>query len=249
MNSMLSVAGHEFRRLFISPFGWVILASAQFILAVFFYLLLSRYLESENVFAGRGLTAVVVTGMFQIAGIVMLVISPFITMRSFSDEYRNGTIKLLLSSPLSMVALVTGKFAGLMLFYFCHLILISLMPLSLSIGTSLDFGLLFSGISGMLLLFTSFVAIGLFISSLSSSPALAAINSFILLWGLWLIHIINDTDNLHLEGLINYLSLQRHFNALLSGAFNTSDLVYYLLLTSLFIILTIWRLDALRTHK
>ncbi|NKB36329.1 MAG: ABC transporter permease subunit [Gammaproteobacteria bacterium] len=155
MNSVISIARHEFRKLFISLFGWTILASVQFILAVFFYLLLSKYLESGSVFAGRGLTAVVVTGMLQIAGVVMLVISPFITMRSFSDEYRNGTIKLLFSSPVSIVALVMGKFIGLMLFYFCLLILICLMPLSLTSGTVLDFGLLFSGISGVFLLFSS----------------------------------------------------------------------------------------------
>lgn len=246
---MFSIARHEFRRLFISPFAWVILAGVQFILAVFFYLLLSKYLESGSVYAARGLTAIVVSGMLQIAGLVMLVISPLITMRSFSDEYRNGTIKLLLSSPVSMFALVTGKFAGLLLFYFCQLILILLMPLSLLSGTSLDSGLLFSGICGVFLLLTSFVAIGLFVSSLSSSPALAAVNSFLLLMGLWLIHVINDTDNIYLESFINYLSLQKHFNALLSGAFNSSDFIYYLLLTSLCIVLTIWRLDALRTHK
>ena len=249
MNSILTIATHEFRRLLVSPFAWLVLASVQFILALFFYLLLSRYLESAGLYAGRGITAVVVIGMLQIAGLVMLILSPFITMRSFSEEFRGGTIKLLFSSPVSITALVLGKFCGLALFYLCLLLLIALMPLSLLLGTTLDFGVLFSGLVALFLLFSSFIAIGLFISSLSATPALAAVGSFVVLISLWLIHIVNDTGNIYVEAVLNYLSLQKHFNALLSGAFSSSDMVYYLLLTSLFLVLSIWRLDRLRTHK
>ena len=249
MNNVLTIAAHEFRRLLVSPFAWVVLASVQFILALFFYLLLSRYLESGGLYAERGITAVVVIGMLQIAGLVMLILSPFLTMRSFSEEFRGGTIKLLFSSPVSISALVLGKFCGLVLFYLCLLFLIALMPLSLSLGTTLDFGVFCSALLALFLLFCSFIAIGLFVSSLSATPALAAVGSFVVLISLWLIHIVNDTANANIEAVVNYLSLQKHFNAMLSGAFNSSDAIYYLLLTMFFLVLSIWRLDRLRTYQ
>jgi len=127
--------------------------------------------------------------------------------------------------------------------------LIALMPLSLLLGTKLDLGLLFSGLTGLCLLTSALAAIGLFISSLSRSSAVAAVSTFIFTFLLWIIHLANDSSGERLQIIINYLSLQKHFNSLLSGAFNTVDIIYYLLITALFIVLSIWRLDALRTYQ
>ncbi|MFT5132619.1 MAG: ABC-2 type transport system permease protein [Gammaproteobacteria bacterium] len=206
-------------------------------------------MESGPWYAGRGLTEVVVVGLLQITGIVLLLISPFVTMRLFSDELRSGTIKLLLSSPVSITEIVLGKFLGAMTFLLILIALISFMPFSLIAGTSLDLGLLASGLMALVLLSSVFAAIGLFVSSLSKSPPVSAFSSFMLMFLLWIIHIANDADNEQLQTIANYLSLQKHFNSLLSGAFNSVDVVYYLLLTTFFIVLCIWRLDALRTHQ
>ncbi len=247
MKIITAIAANEVRRLFLSPFAWIILATVQFLLAVFFYLLLSKYVAPAPWHIGRGITEIVVVGLLQIAGVVLLLITPFITMRLFSDELRSGTIKLLMSSPLSITELVLGKYLGIMVFFLCLVALIALMPLSLLFGTKLDPGLLLSGLTGLLLLSSAFAAIGLFISSLSKTPAIAAVSSFIFIFLLWIIHVANDSSGERIQGIINYLSLQKHFNSLLSGAFNSVDLVYYLLITALFIVLSIWRLDALRT--
>lgn len=249
MKNIVTIASNELRRLFHSPFAWIILAALQFLFAIFFYLLLAKFMQPASWHAGRGLTETVVVGLLQVAGLVLLLIAPFMTMRLLSDELRSGTIKLLFSSPVSIVELVLGKYLGILVFFVCLLCLIALLPLSLLAGAKLDLGLLFTGMTALFLLSSAFAAIGLFISSLSKSPAMAAVSSFILTFLLWIVHVANDPVGAQIQTITNYLSLQKHFNALLSGAFNSVDVIYYLLITALFIGLSIWRLDALRSHQ
>ncbi len=249
MNSIISIATNELRRLFLSPFAWVLLAAVQFLLAVFFYLILSRFMAPSDWQTNFGLTEIVVVGVLQVSGLLMLLISPFITMRLFCDELRSGTIKLLFSSPVSITELVLGKFFGAMIFYLGLVILVSLMPLSLSFGTKLDLGLFASGLLGLILLSSSLAAIGMFFSSMSKSPAVSALSSFVAFFLLWIIHVANDTASELLTMITTYLSLQKHFNVLLSGVINSVDIIYFILITILFIVLSIWRLDAIRTHQ
>ena len=249
MNSTITIAANELRRLFHSPFAWIVFAVVQFLLAIFFYLLLSKFMEPASWNLDRGLTETVVTGLFQIAGLVLLLVSPFVTMRLFSDELRSGTIKLLLSSPISIVELVLGKFLGALIYFLALIMIIAMMPLTLAFGTTLDPGLVISGLLALLMLSSAFASIGLFVSSLSKAPALAAISSFVITFFLWIIHIANDTQSQYVDVIANYLSLQKHFNSLLSGALNSIDIVYFILISVLFIVLSIWRLDSIRTHQ
>lgn len=164
------IAANELQRLFKSPLAWVILAVVQFLLAIFFYLLLSQYMQPSS--AAAGLTEVVVSGMYQIAGVVMLMVSPLLTMRLITEERRLGTIKLLISSPISITELVLGKYAGITAFYCLALLMISLMPASLMFGTQLDLGQIASGLIGLLLLMSSFAAIGYLSHHLQIRPPL-----------------------------------------------------------------------------
>lgn len=243
------IAHNELRRMFQSPLAWVVLAAVQFLLAMFFFLLLARYLEPNPWAAGRGLTEVVVSGTFQIAGIVMLLVSPFLTMRLFSEEQRGGTMPLLLSSPVPLTQLVLGKFLGMFIFQLCMLFMIALMPLALELGTSLDPGEVAAGLLGLALLLAAFAAIGMFVSTLTSQPAVAAIGGFAVLFVLWIIHMAGRSGSERVGGVFEYLSLLRHFNNLLDGFFNSADVIYYLLLTALFISLSVWRLDAVRVYR
>lgn len=246
---VFDIAYIELKRMFQLPLAWVILAAVQFLLAIFFYVLLSRYLEATQLAAGRGLTEIVVGGTLQIGGIVMLLVSPFITMRLFSEEQRSGTLDLLLSSPVSLVELVLGKFLGVILFLGIMLAMASLMPLSLLAGTSIDMGQLASGLLGLGLLMAAFAAVGLFMSTLTEQPAVAAVASFAALFVLWIIHIAGHAGSDRMAALFAYLSLLRHFDGLLSGFFSTVDLAYYLLLIATFLALAIWRLDSVRTWR
>jgi len=109
---------------------------------------------------------------------ILLMIMPLITMRSFSEEKRNKTLSLLISSPLSMTEIVLGKFLGLFLFVLILVSLLMLMPLSLYLGTALDTGKLVSIYLSMLLLLGSFAAIGLYLSSLTDNQTWFTMNCY-----------------------------------------------------------------------
>jgi ABC-2 type transport system permease protein len=245
---IIRIAMYELRRLFASPLAWLLLATIQFLAAMFFYVLLSRYLGAAQSHGDHGLTETVAAGTLQITGIIVLLITPFLTMRLFSDEQRSGTINLLFSSPVSVTELVLGKYLGVTLLLFMALVMVALMPLSLLPGTPLDLGLLAAGLLGLALLMLCFAAIGLFISTLTAQPVTAASATFAALFLLWVIHIAGSSAHGALAGVFAWLSLLRHFNALLRGVVSSVDVAYFLLLGTAFLLLSIWRLDAMRTH-
>ncbi|MEX2516289.1 MAG: ABC transporter permease subunit [Gammaproteobacteria bacterium] len=247
MNAILTIAANELRRLLVTPMAWIALASVQFVLAIFFFLLLTQFLENPQI-AQQGVTQIVATGTLQLAGIILLLVVPFLTMRLFSEEYRSGSLTLLLSSPLSLTEIVLGKFLGIYVFLLIMLGMIALMPLSLAVGTTLDFGHLAAAILGLGLLMGAFAAIGLFISALTSQPAAAAIATFAVLFVLWIINLAAGGAGEQVGAMLSYLSLLKHFEAQLAGVFNSADVIYYLLVMLTFVVLTIWRLDAERLH-
>jgi ABC-2 type transport system permease protein len=124
------------------------------------------------------------------------------------------------------------------------LTMITLMPLSLLTGGSLDFGQLLSGFLGLGLMMAAFAAIGLYISTLTAHPTVAAIGTFGSLLILWMIDWASKVEEQ--SGVFSYLSLTNHYQMLLKGLFSTEDIFYYLLLISLFLILSIQRLDSER---
>jgi ABC-2 type transport system permease protein len=163
-------------------------------------------------------------------------------MRLISEERRNGSIALLLSSPISMTEIVLGKFTGIVLFMLIFITMISLMPLSLLMGTELDLGKLAAGMFALMLLLSAFSAAGLYLSSLTSNPVVAAISSFGLLLLLWIINInTGDTSN-----TLSQLSLLNHFAPMLRGLINTADVAYFILFIATFLLLTIRQMDSQR---
>ena len=245
---IFNIATFEFRRLFFNPLAWIVLAITQLLVALVFYNLLSAYLTQPALFEGQGLTESVVSGFYQSVGVILVLIVPFLTMRLLSEELRSGTMRLLFSSPISVTQIILGKYLGIVLFLFCILILISLIPASLAIGTSLDFGHFIACLLGLVLLMGTLAAIGLFISSLCRYPAVAAISTFALLIMLWTAHAAGNNSSRLLYGIFNYLSISRHYTPFTRGLFNTADLFYFVILCLTCLFLSIWRLDSMRTH-
>ena len=229
------------------PLAWIILAFVQFTLAIAFLTLLKNYQDAHSTTANLGISFFVIVTTLGIAGQLLLIVTPLVTMRLISDERRSGTLILLLSAPVSISRIILGKYLGIMSFFLIMLIMVSLMPLSLAFGTRLDPGLLASGLFGMLLLCSSFTAIGLFASTLTRQPAVAAILSFVLLFLFWYMDVLGQTDNVSLAAVFNYLSMQWHLKNLLTGIFSSIDIIYYLLLSGVFMLLSMLRLDAIRS--
>jgi len=244
-----AIAGRELRSLFVSPLAWSILAVVQLILAYMFLTQLDMFMALQSRLLGiegaPGVTEIIVAPLLGNAAVVLLLVVPMLTMRLVSEERRAQTLSLLFSAPLSMSEIVLGKFLGVMGFLLIMVLMIVLMPLSLLAGGSLDLGMLFSGVLGLLLLLASFAALGLFMSTLTVQPTIAAVSSFGVLLLLWIIDWAGGNSGAgQASELFAYLSLLRHFESLLKGVFDSADLIYYLLFVALFLGLSIRRLDA-----
>jgi ABC-2 type transport system permease protein len=244
-----TIAAREFRTLFLSPLAWGVLAVVQFILAWLFLVQVDTFTdELQPMFArmdeGPGVTDLVAAPVFGTAALVLLTVVPLLTMRLIAEERRSGTLSLLMSSPVSMTQVVLGKYFGILGFLLIMVALVAAMPLSLAIGTSLDFGKLAAGVLGLSLLVAAFAAAGIWMSALTRQPVVAAVATFGLLLLLWMIDWAGGGGED--PGAMEYLSVINHFQALLQGRVNSADVIYYLLFITLFLGLAIHRLDARR---
>ncbi len=246
MKNILTITRNELRRIFVSPLAWAVLAVVQLILGFVFINLLIDY--AKNAEMGDQFTGVsdyMGGALYGFATIVLLLVMPLMTMRLFAEERKSGSLTLLLSAPVSLTEIVLGKFLGLLGFMLTMLALIALMPLSLLPGCDLDLGRIGAGVLGLLLIMMSFGAAGLFVSSLTREPTIAAVGSFGLLLIVWLSQILSYQDFPGAE-VFGYLSLIGHYEDLRRGVFDSADVVYYLLFTALFLGFTVQRLDLER---
>jgi ABC-2 type transport system permease protein len=247
---MWTIAGRELRSLFLSPLAWSILGVLQFIFGWVFAVLIYLFVQPEvqaNLASdpnAPGMTAIIVGTLFDWVGIVLLLVTPLLTMRLISDERRNNTLPLLISAPIRFSHIILGKYLGVMGFLAIMLALLSLMPMALLLGGVLDFGHLTACLIGAFLLLGAFVAIGLYISTLTAQPTIAAIITFGILLLLWMIDWAGTGQEQ--SGLLTYLSITSHYQNLVKGLVDTQDIVYYLLLITLFLTLSIHRLDTER---
>jgi ABC-2 type transport system permease protein len=245
---VFTLAARELRSLFLSPLAWAILAAVQALMAYFFLWYLQEFTEVQPqlmlIENAPGVTQWVIMPLLATAAIVLLVVAPLLTMRLISEERRNQTLSLLMSAPVSMSEIVFGKYLGILGFFFIMVALIVLMPLSLLFGTSLDMGMFAAGVLGLALLLASFAAVGLYMSTLTSQPAVAAISTFGVLLMLWIANLGNtSTDK---DSLLSYLSILQHYQAMMKGIVNSGDVVYYMLFIGVFLALSIRHLDAQR---
>lgn len=240
-----AIAMQELRRLFLSPLAWTLLAGIQLVLAWVFLVLIEDFLNLQPRLASLenapGVTDLVVTPSLRVAAWVLLLVVPLLTMRSISEERRQHTLTLLLSAPLAGYQIVLGKFLGLWAFLLLLVGLAGLMPLTLSVGTEIDLGKLLAGILGLSLMVGGFAAAGLCLSTLTAQPAVAAAAAFGLLLLLWIVDLAGGT-----HGLLAYLSVIRHYEALLMGLFHSADVAFYALFMASFLGLAIWRLNPHR---
>ncbi len=244
---IFTIAGRELRSLFLSPLAWAILGVVQFIYAYLFLSQVDTFMALQSRLAtldgAPGVVDIVVAPLFANAAVLLLLITPLITMRVLSEERRNRTLSLLFSAPISMTEIIVGKYLGVLSFILILIGMLALMPLSLLVGTDLDLGKLAAGLLGLTLVVSAFTAIGIFMSSLTEQPTVAAITSFGLLLLLWILDWAGNSGA-PASGLLGYLSLLNHYDPLLKGMFSSVDVSYYLLLTVLFLGFSIRRLDA-----
>lgn len=245
---VLHIAGLEMRRYFLSPLAWVVLGVVQFIFAWIFLVQVDQYQAIQGRLAGMegapGVSDLVVAPLFGSATVVLLMVVPLMSMRLIAEERRARSLPLLFSAPVSMSEIVLGKYLGLVAFLWIVVALLALMPLSLLLGTDLDLGKLAANAMGLALMSAAFAAAGLFMSSLTRHPVVAAVAAFGLLLMLWIVDWAGQSTGGEGSELFGYLSLTGHFQGFAKGLVDTRDLIYFLIFIGLFLGLSVRRLDA-----
>lgn len=242
------LALRELRSLFAMPSTWFVLAVLQFIFAWFFLARLEAFLEIQPQLAQLanppGVTSIVAAPLFNTVALLLMMLVPMFTMRVIAEERRSQTLALLLSAPLSSRHIVLGKFLGLQTFLLALTAGVPLMLYTLALGTHLDHGLLLSNMLGLLLLTASYIAVGLYVSALTTQPIIAAIGALAVLAGLWLADIGAAAE----DSPWHRISPLNHFQNFNAGLLDSSDVVFFVLFTTVFLLLTIRRLHNNRIY-
>nr|WP_316614524.1 ABC transporter permease subunit [uncultured Ruminococcus sp.] len=225
---MSAIIKRELSSYFNSAIGYIVLAVFYFFSGLFFYMycLLSNTNSMSYVFLSMLM-------------IVMLVI-PIITMKSFSEERKQKTDQALLTAPISLTEMVLGKFFGAFLLYcLCNAIYV-LYAVILSFYATPDWAVFLTTILGMLLMGGALIAIDLFISALTESQVIAAVVSIGI--GL-LIYMLDSLSNVfNVDWLTNFLrniSFDAHFTNFINGIINLSSVVFFLSVIAVFLFLCV----------
>lgn len=255
MKNILVIAGKEIRSLFVSPIAYVVLTGFLLLGGWFFFNLLFRFsylltlytsLQNFEGLQGLNLNEHVISPLLHNLTIVLVIMVPVITMRSFAEEKRNGTYELLLTSPLTVTQIVLGKFLGSLFFIFVMILLTGIYPAILLLYGNPELGILAAGYLGLLLLGTVFVSVGLLTSSLTENQIVAAVTCFVVLLLLYVLSWPSETAGAALGDVLKYLSVIEHFSDMVKGVIDTRNLVYLLSLIFLSLFLTHRSVEASR---
>jgi ABC-2 type transport system permease protein len=245
---LLTIAHKEFRSLFVTPSTWLILGALQFIFAWFFLARLDAFLQVQTQLAqlvnAPGATQSIAAPVLGTVAFILLMLVPVFTMRLVAEERRNQTMVLLMAAPVATWEIVMGKFLGLFLFLSLIIGGCLIMLLTLAMGTQLDLGLLLSNTLGLLLLTACYTALGLYFSTLTTQPIVAATGTLAALFGLWLIDVAGSSTSAVLQAL----SPTVHFQSFNSGLLLSQDFAYFLLVTACCLLLAIRRLHNTRIY-
>ena len=255
MRNILAIAAKDIRSQFVSPIAYVVLTGFLLLGGWFFFNLLARfnyllqlYLSFRNPEAMQqlNLNDLVIGPLLHNLSVVLVILVPVITMRSFAEEKRTGTYELLMTSPLSVTEIVIGKFLGSFVFVFVMVLLTAAYPLILLAYGNPELGVILGGFLGLLLLATAFSSVGLLTSSLTENQIIAAVSCLVVLLLLYVISWPAETAGETMGAVLKYISLTEHFAEMVKGVIDTKDVVYFLSVIVLALFLTQRSVESLR---
>jgi ABC-2 type transport system permease protein len=188
----------------------------------------------------------VIRHVLQNASVIILFIMPMITMRTYSEEKRSGTIELLLTSPITDWEIILGKFFGALGLYLAMLLVTLLYIGILFVYGNPEWRPLAACYLGLILMGGAFVSLGLLISSTTNNQIVAGIVSFIVFLMLWIVGWFADTAGPLVGQITSYLSITEHFDDFSKGIIDTKHVIYYLSLIVFGLFLTAKSVDTER---
>lgn len=251
MRNIVAIAQRELNAYFSSPIAYVLLGFFALLFGWFFYVPLA-YFEQQSMNAGMNpgqalnVNQMLVGPTLMNTTVIMLFLFPLVTMRTYSEEKRSGTIELLLTSPITDVQIILGKFLGAMLLYMAMLALTLIHIGILFIYGQPEWKPIATGYLGLLLMGGSFLSLGLFISSLTKNQIVAGISTFAVFLMLWVINWIGTFVGPTMQTVLTFLSLTDHFDDFSRGIIDTKHVIYYLSFMAFGLFLTAKSVDSER---
>jgi len=235
MTPVQAVIAKELRGYFVSPIVYVVGAVFLLIFGLLSYLYIvfagaqaMQLMQMQGGMAQINLNDLVFRNLFASMRFILLIILPILTMRLFAEERKLRTFEFLMTSPIGINEIVAGKFVSVLLIYLSLLGLTGLVPAVLMLFSDFDWNPILTGYLGMALLGALFLSVGVFASALTENQIVAAFVSFGILLTVWLISglgtLLGDTTAGH---IISYVSFMEHYDHLVRGLIDTSDLVYF----------------------
>jgi ABC-2 type transport system permease protein len=252
MRNVLAIAGKELRGYFASPIGYVLVGFWALLFGYFFYTLVA-FFERQSMQMSMGgpggslnVNQMLVSPLLMNATVIMLLVFPLITMRTYAEEKRSGTIELLLTSPITDLQIILGKFLGA-LGLFAAMLAVTFVHMGiLFLYGSPEWKPIATGYLGLLLMGGSFLSLGLFISSLTRNQIVAGMITFSVFLLLWIINWVSSFVSPTMQTVINYLSITEHFDDFAKGIIDTKHVIYYLSFISMGLFLTMKSVDSER---
>jgi gliding motility-associated transport system permease protein len=252
IRNILAIAGKELRSYFASPMAYIIIGLFALLFGWFFYVYLSVFVQQSQRMAMMGgggpinVNDQMIRNVLQNAAVIILFVMPMITMRTYSEEKRSGTIELLLTSPITDFEIILGKFLGAMGLFAAMLFV-----------TMIDIAILFRlgnpewrpvvvGYLGLLLMGGCFVSVGLLISSLTKNQIVAGFITFAVFLMLWVINWMAESAGPMGRAIVSFLSITEHFDDFTRGIIDTKHVVYYLSFITFGLFLTAKSVDSER---
>ena len=261
MKGMYAVYRKEMGHYFVSPVAYVIVAVFLILAAYFFTQLLALYIQrafeaglEEGQFGGGAafdVPSLVMRSFFGVLSTLLLFLTPMLTMGVYAEERRRGTMELLMTSPVTDLEIVLGKF-----FASLTLLVIMLLPTAIGFAYMLrhaeptaPWRVLGSEYLGVLLLGAALLALGSFFSSVTESQLIAAMLSFGAILLLWVLEFGSQAGSSVWASSLEYLSVFRHYDDFTRGVIDTSNVIFYLSFIFLGVFLTIRSVDSMRWRR
>ena len=235
MRSAWIIAKRDLGSFFNSPIFYIVTTVFLIIYSFIFFNILN-FFSFQSFQAGQfqamgmnlNLNEMVVEPSLQNMSVILLMIIPIITMRSFADEKKMKTFRLLLSSPVHLREIILGKFLACMIVVAVMILLSSYSVGFLFLLGEPELGPVVTGYLGVLLMAGCFVSVGIFASSLTDNQIVAAVLTFGFSLFMWVIGWGAQAAGSTTGQVLQYLSIVDHLERFLKGLVNTSDLIYYL---------------------
>jgi ABC-2 type transport system permease protein len=250
MRNTLAIAGKEIRAYFTSPIAYVVIGLYALLFGYFFYVMLTFFerqsMQMMQMGGTMNVNQMLIAPVFMNAQVVLLFLLPMVTMRTYSEEKRSGTMELLLTAPLTDWQIILGKFLGAMTL-FAAMLAVTLVHVGLLfIFGQPEWKPIVTTYVGMLLMGGCFISLGLFISSLTKNQIVAATITFAAFLLFWVINWMGSFVGTTAQAVLAHLSIIDHFDDFAKGIIDTKHLIYYVSFIAFGLFLTAKSVDSER---